>query len=211
MAAKRMEEDGDRVTRRPMPDATKGNPVEISDSSDKPEKSERSERSLWASLRSERSFWPSLRSERTVQSSSVRSERSWSENQTQSWFQTATRLERKAQSQKNKGDIVGAIESLKVVLDFRRASLAKRVESGRHVSKTKQEVARTLVGLAHLVLIIDETKEAEAFFKEAVELYKASGLSKNEDCMLEINRELDRLRWKNKRGLPSCHKSSRAI
>jgi hypothetical protein len=117
---------------------------------------------------------------------------------TNTWFRTASRLERKAQTQKSQGDIVGSIKSTKIVLEFRRAYLSKRIEAERNVSKAKQQVARTLVSLAHLVLITDATTEAEIYFKEAIDLYKSGGLSKGEDCMLEIQRELERLRWQKK-------------
>ena len=119
-------------------------------------------------------------------------------SQSDTWYHTASRLEKKALSQKNKGDIEGAIQSTKVVLEFRQAYLSKRTESRRDLSRAKQSVARTLVSLAHLVLITDAIRQAEKYFKQALGLYKSSGAPKGADCMLEIQRELERLRWQQK-------------
>jgi hypothetical protein len=116
-----------------------------------------------------------------------------------SWLYAVSRLEKKAQNQKSQGDIKGAIESTNVVLEARRAHLSKRLNGKRKVSKAKKQVARTLVHLAHLVLITDATHQAEKHFKEAVDLYKSNGMPKSDDCMQEIHRELERLRWQHKK------------
>ena len=117
------------------------------------------------------------------------------------WFQTASTLDRKANAKKRKGDIDGALEAKKHVLHFRQACLEKRKDSKRTTAKARREVASTMVELAHLHLIKEESREAEALFKEAMSLYKASGVAKEADCMQEIKRELDRLRWQSKKGL----------
>ena len=111
---------------------------------------------------------------------------------------TLSRLQKKAVVQKSKRDIDGAIESTKIILELRRASLAKKEQANRDCSKEKKHVADTLVSLAYVVLIKEATKEAEAHFKEAAELYKSSGIRKEDDCMQKISRELDRLRWQQK-------------
>jgi hypothetical protein len=120
-------------------------------------------------------------------------------DQTSSWFHIASRLEKRAQAQKSGGDLDGAIQSTKHVLEFRQAYLSKRIQSNRSVSKAKHHVAHTLVGLAHLVLIANETKEAGIYLKGALDLYKSSGVPNGDDCVQEIQRELDRLRWQTKR------------
>ena len=115
-----------------------------------------------------------------------------------SWFYTASRLQKKAKNLKSKGDIDGAIESTKIVLELQRAARAKKEQSKRSFTKEQLQVAGTLVSLAQLVLIKDATKEAEGYFKEADELYKASGKTKDEDCVQDISRQLERLRWQQK-------------
>jgi hypothetical protein len=116
-----------------------------------------------------------------------------------SWLYAVSRLEKKAQNQKSRGDMKGAIESTNVVLEARRAHLSKRLNGTRKVSKAGTQVARTLVHLAQLVLITGATHQAEKHFKEAVDLYKSSGMPKSDDCMQEIQRELERLRWQHKK------------
>ena len=118
--------------------------------------------------------------------------------ESKAWHDTAARLERKATSQKNKNDVNAAIESTKMALQYRRAYLSKKQATSRSLPRAQQELAQTLVNLALLVLIVDLSKDAEVYFKEAEELYRASGMSKSEDCVLEIQRELERLKWKNK-------------
>ena len=115
-----------------------------------------------------------------------------------SWFQTASRLEQKAKSRKEKGDIDGAIEATKHVLEFRRVHLAKRRESKKPICNASQEVAKTLVGLAKLQLIREDVGEAEELLREAMVLYKLSGFSKRSDYVQEIKRELDRLKWQRR-------------
>jgi hypothetical protein len=115
------------------------------------------------------------------------------------WFQTASRLEKKASSRKHKGDIDGALEAKKLVLLFQQAYLAKRQGNKKTTTKAIRQVAGTLVDIAHLHLIKEEVLEAEKLFKEAMSKYKSSGISKGADSMQEIKRELDRLRWQNKK------------
>lgn len=114
------------------------------------------------------------------------------------WSQTASNLEKKAKLKKERGDIDGAIEDAKHILEFRRAYAAKRVEGRKSVSKIRQEIAQTLVELARLWLIKEDVGEAGELFREAMDLYKSIGLSKHSDCVQEIKRELDRLKWQNK-------------
>lgn len=111
---------------------------------------------------------------------------------------TASRLEKKACQKKKKGDIAGAIEATKHVLEFRRAYVAKQQDGKKGASKAKQQLAKTIVSLAQLLLLREERKEAEKQFREAIDLYKSSGLKKDSDPVQEIQRELDRLKWQNK-------------
>jgi tetratricopeptide (TPR) repeat protein len=114
------------------------------------------------------------------------------------WFQTTSRLDKKASLRKKKGDIEGALVAKNLVLEFQQAYLTKRKESKKSTTKAMRQVAGTLVEIANLYLIKEEVSEAEMLFKEATGLYKSSGLSKDADCMQQIRRELDRLRWQNK-------------
>jgi hypothetical protein len=118
--------------------------------------------------------------------------------QASSWFYTASKLQKKALTLKSKGDIDGAIESTNIVLELHRASLIKKDPSKRIYAKEQRQVASTLVSLAQLVLIKDAAKQAEEYFKEADDLYKASGMAKEDDRLQDISRELERLRWQQK-------------
>eukprot|EP00934_Nitzschia_sp_Nitz4_P005562 Nitzschia sp. Nitz4//scaffold196_size54656//10819//13057//NITZ4_006632-RA/size54656-augustus-gene-0.39-mRNA-1//-1//CDS//3329540405//5552//frame0 len=120
-----------------------------------------------------------------------------SSNQFGAWFLTASRLEKRALHRKKKGDIPGAIESTKHVLEFRRAYAAKQPE-GRKSWKANIQVASTLVSLANLLMIQEELREAETCFREALDLYRSSGATKNDEPVQEIQRELDRLKWQYK-------------
>jgi len=97
------------------------------------------------------------------------------------------------------GDIDCAIETTKNVLDFRRACLAKQPRWKKGSARGKQEVSSTLINLARLVLLKGRTKEAENYLKEALELYQSSGLQKGCDRIMEVQRELERLKWIQKK------------
>lgn len=118
--------------------------------------------------------------------------------QLDTWYQTASRLEKKARAKKEKGDINGAIEDTKHVLEFRKAYLARTRENKKPTAKSGQQVAHTLVELAKLQLIKEDVGEAEDLFREAMDIYKSIGLSKSADCVQEIKRELDRLKWQGR-------------
>ena len=112
---------------------------------------------------------------------------------------TLARLHKRASVQKSKRDIDGAIESTKIILELRRAALSNNQQEGkRDCSKEKKHVADALVSLAHVVLIKEETNHAESYFKEAAELYRSSGMKKEDDRLQQISRELDRLSWQQK-------------
>lgn len=115
------------------------------------------------------------------------------------WFQTTSRLEKKATLRKKKGDIDGALEAKKLILEFQQAYLTKRREGKKDPSKALRQVAGTTVDIAKLYLIKEEVSEAEKLFKQALSQYKTSGLAKDADCMQEIKRELDRLKWQSKK------------
>jgi tetratricopeptide (TPR) repeat protein len=113
------------------------------------------------------------------------------------WHYTAAKLENKAQSQKKKGDVDGAIKSTRLVLDLHLTYLSKREEGDRDTSKAQHNVARTLINLARLLVLKEETQQAAIHYKEAIRLYSSSGtLTKNHIC--EIQGELDKLKIEEK-------------
>ena len=111
---------------------------------------------------------------------------------------TLSKLQKKATVQKNKGDIDGAIVTTKIILELHRASQKKKGQLKCNSSKKETLVAETLVSLAHFFLLKEANKDAEAYFKEAREMYKISGMTKDDNCVQEISRQLDRLRWQEK-------------
>ena len=118
-----------------------------------------------------------------------------SRQSTKAWFQSASSLEKKAQSQKNKGNIDGAIETIQKGLEMRRATLSKRCEGKLDASKAKISLARPLVELGRLLVMKEKKHQAEECFKEAMRLYSSSGaLAKNHAKVRELKIEIDKLR-----------------
>jgi tetratricopeptide (TPR) repeat protein len=115
------------------------------------------------------------------------------------WFYAASKLERKSQSQKKKGDIVGAIESVQKALTIRRAALTKRAEGNGDPLRAKLNVARSLVLLGRFSVLSGDTERAQDSFKEAMRLYNSSGLlAKEHACVRELKGELEKLTKTNK-------------
>ena len=109
------------------------------------------------------------------------------------WFDAVARLEKKVQSKLKKSDISGALRVQDRIVDFRRDYLAKKQEDMLPRSKESQELAKALVDLARLQTRMGVTKLAEGSFREAMNLYKASGVSRSAGCMQEIEAELGQL------------------
>jgi tetratricopeptide (TPR) repeat protein len=125
------------------------------------------------------------------------------------WHYTVAKLENKAQSQKKKGDVDGAIKSTRLVLDLYLTYLSKREEGDRDTSKAQHNVARTLINLARLLVLKDETQQAAIHYKEAMHLYSSSGtLTKDHVCVREIQGELDKLEIEEKASTSDRGRSS---
>ena len=117
-----------------------------------------------------------------------------SSRQSKAWFQSAASLEKKAQIQKNKGNIDGAIELIQKGLEIRRTTLSKRCEGKLDSSKAKIGLARPLVELGRLLVMKEKKSQAEECFKEAMRLYSSSGaLAKNHASVRELKIDIDKL------------------
>ena len=109
------------------------------------------------------------------------------------WFDAVARLEKKVQTKLKKADISGALRVQDRIVDLRRDYLARKQEDMLPRSKESQDLAKALVDLARLQSRMGVTKLAEGSFREAMNLFKASGIPKNAECMQDIEGELSRL------------------
>jgi tetratricopeptide (TPR) repeat protein len=115
------------------------------------------------------------------------------------WSFTVTRLEEKAVNEKKKGDVQGSIGTMSLVVKMKRDCLTKRRESQQSTKKIKQQLADSLFFLGILESDKNHVKKGMMCFKEAIALYKSSGLNHEDDRVQEIEKRLRmiRRRWRN--------------
>lgn len=122
------------------------------------------------------------------------------------WFNANNRLEKRVLLKMKNGDTAGALEAQERIVDMRRDCLLKKQQEMKPRTKESQELAKSLVDVAKLHAQKGERKLAEDSFREALGLFKSSGIPKDDDCMLEIEVELARLGSDNKTSTNSDRK-----
>jgi tetratricopeptide (TPR) repeat protein len=113
------------------------------------------------------------------------------------WFDPVAKLEKNVKAKRKRGDIPGALRIQDRIVDFRRVHLLKKQQEMKPRSKETRDLAKSLVHLARLQSFMGATKLAEGSFREAMTLFKSSGVPTSADCMLEIEAELGRMGSKN--------------
>ena len=98
-----------------------------------------------------------------------------------SCYRIASSMENKALSREADGDITGAIESMRTVLELRRAHVRKKGEAKRDTTASKERLADSLETYARLVLMTGATQLAEASLHEAQTLYESCGKTTNDE------------------------------
>lgn len=106
-----------------------------------------------------------------------------------SCYRIASSMENKAHNLESKGDIKGAIDSMRTVLELRRAHVRKKGEAKRDTSTSKEKLADSLETYARLVQMTGAAQLAAASLHEAQALYKACGKATNDENVRQTQSE----------------------
>jgi len=106
------------------------------------------------------------------------------------WSYAVSRLEEKAELQKEEGDLHGCANTMRVVVDIRRNCLTKVRETDPNTELARQQLASSLLALGRLELIVQSSKRGMMCFKEALRICEASKLSPKDLCVQEIEEHL---------------------
>ena len=111
------------------------------------------------------------------------------------WYYTASLLEKKAVSQRKKGDLDGAIGSTRLVVELRREHLRRKEIGKRDASKPQQQLARALVYMGSLLVLKEQKAEAAKAYKEALQIYKSYEKPSKQisNLIRDVQAELDKL------------------